>query len=342
MSPDSYCLNTPIPIPTLNFRDLELMHQYSTRTARTLARREFWDIWETTVPQEAQNHHFLMHAILALAALHISHLRSSNRELYAQIARNHYEMALTMFRSVVTNITPENGTATTAFSLLVVLFSTGQPAVFRFSDVSDPLAAFIDILAVLRRGWHVLNGVRDAIEDGALGKLVKQRNNPPIYPLPEITRKALDDLDACNSSSDDTNENKAIFQRALFELRHFFSINPIHPPNWAHILYWPTAVSPEFFSLLQAREPMALLLLAHWSIPLHHAPSLWYMNGWGKRVMQAIWDSLGPEWQKMMWWPADDFGLVDPSTTWPGSFNPPVCPNSGCPNFGEPIWCSRA
>ncbi|GAW23972.1 hypothetical protein ANO14919_135510 [Xylariales sp. No.14919] len=59
------------------------------------------------------------------------------------------------------------------------------------------------------------------------------------------------------------------------------------PRNWAHVFYWPCAVSQAFVLALGARQPVATLIFVHWCAVMHRAPQTWFLDGWARRTAFA-------------------------------------------------------
>ena len=304
------CLAYPTPSSILDFRDLELLHHYATRTSLTLAAKETLPIWQVDIPGEAKTHLFLMHSLLALSALHLSYVWPEKRDQYVHVANQQHEHALSSFRSSVRAITSDNGSAVTAFSFLTVVFSAGLPIVFGFSGTPNPTSTFIDILQVLRRAWSAVDNVLPGIENGALGPLIKQApNSGKSCSMHVRGREVLDFLQRYNETSPDCEEHKAIYQEALTSLTTFFTNIPNTPPLWGNSLIWPTSVSDEFFQLLQEKKSFPLILLAHWCVPVFRSPSLWF-NAWAKNIVADIWKMLDGESRNAVIWPAEQVGFI--------------------------------
>ncbi|OCL13292.1 hypothetical protein AOQ84DRAFT_264750, partial [Glonium stellatum] len=105
-------------------RGQELLHHYTTATSKTLATDlPAQTVWQGAVLQLAYSHRYLIHGLLAVTSLHLARLRgdASERALIATSA-SQFNIALSLFRDVVTNITEENCEALYAFSTLVCVF----------------------------------------------------------------------------------------------------------------------------------------------------------------------------------------------------------------------------
>jgi len=79
---------------------------------------------------------------------------------------------------------------------------------------------------------------------------------------------------------------------------------PFHPTNT------PLPFAESYIRLLNERKPEALIIFAHYCVLLSYCDHAWYFYGVGKRLIAAIWWSLGPEWRPGISWPVAVTGAV--------------------------------
>jgi hypothetical protein len=262
------------------------------------------------VPDEAKTHLFLMHSLLALSALHLSVVRRDKKHDYERIAHQQHRQARANFNASVPAINCANGNAVTAFSFLTVVYSVGVPVVNGFSETLDSTAAFIEILGLLRQAYSVVHPVFPEIAKGPLGQLIEGAPGAEkSCPMHVKGREILDSLGRLNEGSSDSDEHKAIHRQALAKLYKFLDEIQDAPPLWVNSLKWPSEVSPEFFQLLKEKRPFALVLLAHWCVPVYRTPSLWF-NAWAQNIVAEVSKSLEEEWKCAVIWPAEQVGII--------------------------------
>lgn len=75
-------------------------------------------------------HHFLLHGLLALSALHLAHSYSSSNPpdhiaeaKYRRIATAHHNQGLATYHSILKDINDDNSAASIAFSSITVIYS---------------------------------------------------------------------------------------------------------------------------------------------------------------------------------------------------------------------------
>jgi hypothetical protein len=57
-----------------------------------------------------------------------------------------------------------------------------------------------------------------------------------------------------------------------------------------------------FFQILQDRDPLSFVIMAHYCVVVHHAQKLWCMEGWRVKVFHAIVRTLDDSWQPSLAW----------------------------------------
>jgi hypothetical protein len=67
---------------------------------------------------------------------------------------------------------------------------------------------------------------------------------------------------------------------------------------------WPATLSQQYVAHLQANDPAALVLFAHFAI-LCALFDEWWLPGWPKRALLSISDALPASWRKLIRWPED-------------------------------------
>lgn len=283
------------------------MHHYTTTTFQALGpvrSPRVSQFWQNQVPDIAQAHHFLMHNVLAVSALHVAYLTPQQRSKYCRISVGHYNKALGLFRSSVTNIAPGHVSAIFASTVLVFVMSMGLPFIHGVID-NDVLDAFMAIISVLRRSFHFFVSVWEQ----ELGTGTPGPWHFDIllgtYPIDDSTENALQALHTMAESSAKNPGQLATYRDTIQKLRTSFQYTSLKPRMWGRTIFWPRSVSEEYVALLHEKQPLALALLAHWCVPVFHAPHRWYVDNWPERVIKTIAQSLGPSWEAIMKWPLD-------------------------------------
>lgn len=291
------------------------MHHYITNTSLTL--QELGDSsrrWDVIVPSEALSHEFLMHALLGVSALHIVRLRglSESTSRYLRLAQVHHHHAFTLFRSTITKITPENCTATLAFSSLTFIFSSGIAQISDGGQYHHQIDTYITLLKSFRGFWSLFVAVRPWIANGPMGRFpplrmlrVDESMDEMANSATEAVRLLLDLNAACTESEGD----KAIYNDAILHIQGSLQRSSALPRT-----LWPIFVSDAYLVLLEQKRPMALVILAHSCVLAKYAPYRWFLHDWIICITIAIEKTIGPVWKQAMRWPLDEWGLTRQET----------------------------
>lgn len=334
---------------TLNLHDLELMHHFSTVTCFTLTEKEsIQRIWQVDIPSEALSHTFLMHGVLAFAALHLLQTSPpSKHPLYSDLAMTHQHLAITTFTPMLNNITEENCSALFAFSCVVAASSF---AYLRFSDhhksATVDIKNLVDVFDLLMGCTVILRKTRPWVEEGRLAPLLRPDHFNPEFnesanslALPADIETALEslmensksstqfgdipDIQDMPNSTDHPNAH-SIYASSIQQLRNGFVRVALYPSDQPLVISWPVLVGPSYLALLKKFDPMALCVLAHYAVVLHSLNDVWWMKGLAPRMVEAIAEILGAEWEPLLRWALDktrvnapgslDLRLVDDHT----------------------------
>lgn len=292
-------------------RQWELIHHFATSTSLKPSLLEvprIEQVWQHEVPHEAQAHDFLLHGILGFAALHLSYLHGPNDKEYHMIACQQHAKASEVFQVAVSNVNVENCTAVCTFSLIMAMCQFHVSFNSGLLRVGEQFNSLLNALIALRGAWHLTMQYRSLVEQGPLGILLTHPRNLVKSVLDPATSRALENLESINQSTTDTKHAKAICSEAIRKLRYWYSLVSLAPRTWAHVIQWAATLSPEFFSFLRQRRSMALVILAYWCVPFHRAPYRWFVEGWAKRAVWVIANSVDGAYNPVMEWPLYQVG----------------------------------
>lgn len=289
-------------------QDLELLHQFTTETCFTLSdRSESHALWQVTVPQVAFTQPFLMRGILAISSLHLSFLRPERHEYYNHLANKNQGAALSTFRSLMTNMDPTNCDAFLAMSTLVVVYAFESPKSFQSLGFSHHTGEHsYEWLPLIRGVYTIIMSNYQWIKNGKLSALLHdQDNGPPPTALPSLLENQLNELDTLCEQASGGEEVVHVYQGALRSLRECFvrmNNRTIDECEVSIAFLWPVVVPQEFVEHLHAREPIALIILAHYCVILHHLDSYWWMNGWATYIVRKIDGELDDSMRPWLQW----------------------------------------
>ncbi|RDW81820.1 hypothetical protein BP6252_02932 [Coleophoma cylindrospora] len=170
----------PSPDKAQRFADLDetdtaLLDHYIASTSLTLTTEDIpRTLWDSTALDLACQHPFLLHGILACAALHLAYCDPVHQSEYTIRARSHQDGAMPIFRSSITNVNKDNCDAVFLFSHILVIYSFASE---RLDDhlllvQPDESAVLPSWLYFLRSGCSLLCNVWETLDSGSVKALV--------------------------------------------------------------------------------------------------------------------------------------------------------------------------
>ncbi|KAL8689431.1 MAG: hypothetical protein Q9218_004904 [Villophora microphyllina] len=314
-------ISNSLQLGELQMGDLELLHQFATETCYTTSnKKDSHDLWRVTVCKEGLNNDFLMRGILAIAALHLSHLRPDQAHQYQNIAASHQDKALSVFRVNVPNVTESNCHAFFALSSLIVVYGFASPrkpgtAVFtdEGQDSEDWLPLIRGVNSILQQAWPVVGGgpLRGLLQPG-----VFNTTDTRLPRAADLQLKSL--IDLCQSA-DAGDEAIDAYIEAVKALRKCYAKIFTRSSVECEVgtaFTWPVEVPNKFIELLRARAPHALIILAHYCVVLHHLNDYWWMNGWGAHLIENIYNELQDPWRDWIQWPSETISRNEKCLVW--------------------------
>ena len=97
-------------------------------------------------------------------------------------------------------------------------------------------------------------------------------------------------IDHCASSEAD----KEILHSALRFLRASFAIVAVNPEHESCAMAWSNLLDVQFFPFVKRREPMALILLAYWTVLFGTFRNRWWVGGLSIAILRHTADFLTP------------------------------------------------
>lgn len=281
--------------------------QWCNSTHQTLCRNERVDpVWRRHVPAEGLSHPFLMHGILALAALHIARTRDDHRRpTYLSTAVAHQNQALTYFRESLNDINASNAKAMFAFASVVVVYALGFP---HSPDLKDPRACLNDLFQVftLSRGvQQVLAQATPSIVNTDWEVVTQLDDYDPR--IPEAEGAALQRLREANDlcSARDASHDAVAFGVTLDNLEDMTAAIYGGLSSVTVACRWAIKMAPRYVESVGGYNPLALAILAHYLAILHRANPEWCVYDWTVRGPKAIWAILDEDWRPLIRWPME-------------------------------------
>ncbi|KAH6655871.1 hypothetical protein BKA67DRAFT_562056 [Truncatella angustata] len=304
---------TPLHLPeqTYDIHHLALFHHATTDLMRPpyghfITTQQDSDTLTQLIISSALCTPFLMDELLAFASLHKSVLAQSvdQQHRYRYLAVQLQTRSLATFNTSNVEITEQNCVAVFIFSSFVGMHMLHDTVVAN-TGLLEVLERFMQFVR-LYRGISVVTGQRwHIIRNSAMSSILDL-----IEAVSELPPSSHDDcaglLSLLVTAKDrfDPQSYEACHDAiiALQWVFHQFESLPV-PTNRHVILSWPVRVSAEFLRMLEARQPEALSVMAHWAVLLHRGQDFWIFGHGGRFLVDTIFTYLGPPWSDWMAWP---------------------------------------
>ncbi|EHA51431.1 hypothetical protein MGG_13350 [Pyricularia oryzae 70-15] len=326
-----------IPSGLFGIRDLALLHHWTVSTSSSIFNSaDVNDLWQVTFPQVGLEYPFVAHAILAVAALHRSYLDGSQgRSGLLDEAASHHEKSLAGFHDVVQHLTAENCEGLLAWSLLNILYtfalsrqlagrtegSRHQRHLRQQHSRKDRLLG-VEWIPMIRGVDAVLSSYYHSLLDGRMARLLTFGNWKELQLRDDDPDPMDAELRRIRGAWADDNPDAGVYDEALHILRkcraytgQFATMDADTLSRWDCNRGWagPMAFvhfAPErYFTLLHQRQPPALVLFAYFGAFFHVLDGYWYLETWGREIVEVVDDILGSYWRPWIQIPATIVGL---------------------------------
>ena len=256
-------------------------------------------------------HPYLLHQILAVAALH-RYTETRSRSDFANTAMHHRAQALEGVQAALADTSTDSSVSLFAFAGLTAIYAFGELAIsVDHGGVStDDIVGRLIACVQLSRGIStIVDARRNAIHESWAREM--------------ITLNAFDDLALLRSSglklgytnalrelvhthTSDSNDAAAYIYAAELCLEYIQLL--LYQRDEADQVYhlimtWPSEVPPRYLELLGHREPIALVVLAHFAVLMHMRPRLWWLAQWPGPLLEQISHAIDAEWERWLEWP---------------------------------------
>lgn len=162
--------------------DFELMRHYANHTCRApLTGTKSQYLWRDIIPLEAVRRRFLMHGILALAAVQRAHCETSKAAGFLEEFDKHQAEAVASYRQILSNVTHDVANALFAHSSILSVTSLAS-ATLRANALPGPqyisVGGICEILYLTKGSREINRASGDAIRRGPLSAMLLGHNLP--------------------------------------------------------------------------------------------------------------------------------------------------------------------
>lgn len=283
--------------------------------------------WQILVPQLACSHPFVMHAMLSLAALHLAYLNRLDKTKHMADAAHHHTKGLQGFHEALGSMGSGNSDALFIWSILNLLYVFGMSG--RLSDDVEGVPGHIsrkdrilgaEWIPMMRGIDAVLRPTYQYVKSGPLSHFMSLGNWVQLDPdkSPDPNDEHFSRIRSTWEGSVDAqtyDEALQLLRKSRLFISQFDNLDAEALMEWGFNSTWAGPflfihfAPQEYLTLLQQRQPPALILFAFFGTLLHTMDDCWFMGGWGRCIVEAINDLLESYWRTWIAWPAEVVGL---------------------------------
>ncbi|KAL5044558.1 hypothetical protein BDW71DRAFT_185783 [Aspergillus fruticulosus] len=299
----------------ISHADLYLFHHFTTSTYRTFAGEAAHHVWQVHVPQWGFSFPSIMHLLLTLSALHLAYLNPAKRDEYIKEADEHFTFGVRSATAVLALDTLDSDNCQQIYIMAVMICFAyfargprdGEYLVFSAKGKSEWLVLLHGVRAILaQKQAEIFTGVLAPPEkeqvadipnhelDTELSRHVQHLQEVKAIGIPEgqadrdLYVKVVDDLIGCF--------------KGTYQARKAGSVSPQLMP---YTMGWTFRLPEMMIQRQEEREPIALVILAHWAILLRYMDETWFIHGWDRHIIVGIRACLRPAYHGWIAWPEE-------------------------------------
>lgn len=293
----------------LDILGLELIHHYTNSTCYTFCRDQArTDIYRSKLPMLAfqDGNSFLLHAILAISALHLYSLNPASGK-YALTANTHCSQALAGVKAVWSEDSSSTADPNTVFLTYMVLtiygHATSTPPLCH--ETSKVWLGVLRTAISFGRKWSLDSDISDAFEWTFLPQGIDEPINPAVAFPSSLTALPLPLPGSPDIWEVQNPAVSAVYQECVSLLRLAWKAS-YHPHYQSYALMsWFGRVPMAYFSFLFEKRPRALLLMTHFCMISKRVDQAWWSKKDWDKIILNLTNEIGVKWDAFMDWEID-------------------------------------
>lgn len=287
---------------------------------------------------------FVLQGTMAISALHVSKYAETERERkhFRDIATYQINTGLIRYRETLADVTEANAESLLVFSVTATAWAllttaddfmsllnpeTGRKSELdRRATIERTVAYTSKILRTLRGVLVILVPCWHLIANGILADVAKRDWWP--YPVPAFAEAFEDDKRLANLETMWMTPNRPyeynfdVLKNALKTLRDDFArISQLtltegtqrtrygRITDWTAVLTWPIGLPLHFVEFVEAAQPEAWVLLAHYAMLPAKIEHVFWIQDFGPNLVTAAALVLGEKMRTWIEWPAQAIGV---------------------------------
>ncbi|KAL4913315.1 hypothetical protein BDW62DRAFT_220773 [Aspergillus aurantiobrunneus] len=299
--------------------DLHLFHHFTTSTYRTIGdeANDPHKVWQIHVPQWGLSFPSILHLLLTLSALHLAFLNPRKRWEYIQQADQHFTFGVRSVTTVLALDRLDSGNCQLIYIAAVMVCLAyfargprdGEYLVFNARGKSEWLVLLHGVRSILsQKQSEIFTGVLEPVEEDSGQDMaiptpeLDDELSRHIQRLQEVRAMVILEIEA----------DIELYVRAVNDLIDSFDRGyqrrraGSHPAElMPFTIGWTFRLPETIIVRLEQREPVALVILAHWAILLRYMRDVWFMQGWDRHIVLGVRACLPEAYHAWIEWPEE-------------------------------------
>lgn len=283
----------------ISFADLKLYHHYMTTTYKTLSDEssDIHGIYSNHIPRWGISFPSILHLILSLSALHLASENPDARAEYLAQADDHFTFGVRSVTAVLALLNSENCQLIYMSAALICLTyfgrgpRPGEYLVFSQRGQSEWLVLLRGVRVILMTHHErIFTGVLTPVPDNSVKSI-----SPTLQAELDQHLAQLEAVGAWIKLQVDVADVWKLYEASIQDLQSIlketYAIRSAGKDgiNLMHLaMGWVYRMQEEMIGLLEARDPSAMVVYAHWSIILRYMQSSWLLRGWDEHVVLGV------------------------------------------------------
>jgi hypothetical protein len=283
--------------------DLKLLHFWIVNTASSMsAGHGAAHLWQNIIVDMSFHHHFLLHGILAVAAVHKATIFPAERESLITQSASHISIAITSFKDLLEAPLPATCVPVFVMAGLISIHSLG------LAQVRPPTDAVADIFTWAR----LVKGTQSTIRDN--WELLQTSEIAPLLALgrPQMMDHEFEEINRLKSLVQDEAGLSASVREIYYDTVQQLQIvygNMEHAPRGdgrasSLVSSWVALVPEQYHELLASREPVALVIIAYFAVLFKTPTHIWWFRSWSTWILGSVRAQLPRVYESWLEWPA--------------------------------------
>ncbi|KAF9700299.1 hypothetical protein EKO04_001574 [Ascochyta lentis] len=256
---------------------------------------------------------YLLLQVLALSALHLCQTKPMQASSYHADATSLQIEALTSFDEHLGNINSENCDAMLMFASLLGTHSLAEAVMSSNNDADGFLDRFVTYLNLHRGVQTVVFQAWDLLLQSKISPVLHRASTQLDLAASHAPERAIlvaEQLSRLLDDGDMSAESNTACRDAVSRLKLMYQADYMEEQSEETrqqpsglLSTWPVLLSGVYTSLLQKRQPEALIILCYYAVLLHQRRRMWFVNSAGRMLVVSITKSLGTYWRHWLDWP---------------------------------------